>query len=103
MFARVTQLEIDTLRQGVDEALAQFRRETLPRLQAQPGYRGVFVLTTPAGHALLLSLWETDAEASTAPAGFYGEELARFATVFKAPPGRESYEVSIVDEPTQAG
>jgi hypothetical protein len=100
MFARVTLLEIDTVRLSMDAALARFRSETLPRLRLQPGYRGIYVLTTPDGKAALMSLWDTEPQAaSDAGPGFYGEELGHFATFFRSAPGRDTYDVSLVDEP----
>ena len=99
MYARVTLLEIDTMRTSVASALALFREHTVPLLQAQPGYRGVYALATPEGNALLMSLWDTEAEAATeGDHSFYTEELGRFMTVFRATPGRERYEVMFVDE-----
>ena len=100
MFARVTQLEIDTTRASVAGAVALFEREVLPELQAQDGYRGVYVLTTPEGQAALVSFWDTAAQAdATARRGFYAETLERYVTLFAAPPGRERYEVVLADAP----
>ena len=53
MFARTTLLEIDTVRVPLADALATFEDEVMPRLRQQPGFRGVYVLTTPDGRALL--------------------------------------------------
>jgi hypothetical protein len=101
VYARVTLLEIDTLRATVADALEQFRSRTLDRLRAQPGYRGVWVLATPEGKALLMSLWDTEAQADAeGDHNFYGDELGHFATLFRSPPGREEYEVLLADEPT---
>ncbi len=81
-------------------ALAQFEAEVAPNLREQPGYRGVFVLTTPDGKGALLSLWDTEAQASVeGDHQFYSDALSRFATLFRSPPGRERYEVAYVDEP----
>jgi heme-degrading monooxygenase HmoA len=101
MYARVTLLEIDTLRTTVEAALERFRNETLPRLRRQPGYQGVWVLTTSTGNALLMSLWDT-AEHADAEGDhhFYADELGRYATLFRSPPGRDEYEVVLVDQPT---
>jgi len=100
MYARVTLLEIDTLRATVDEALEKFRAETLPRLRAQPGYCGVWVLTTEEGKALLMSLWDSAQHAAAeGDHQFYAGELGRFATLFRSAPGREEYAVSLVEEP----
>ena len=98
MYARVTQLEIDTMRTSVDEALDRFRDEVLPALREQPGYRGVQVLTTDAGQALLISHWDTAEHAQAdADRGFYADVLAQYVTLFRAPPGRERYEVRLSD------
>jgi len=100
MYARVTQLEIDTTRASVAGAVALFQRDVLPELQAQVGYRGLYVLTTPEGQAALVSFWDTAAQAdATAGRGFYAETLERYLTLFAAPPGRERYEVVLSDAP----
>jgi hypothetical protein len=104
MYARVTLLEIDTVRTSMDAALALFREHTAPRLREQPGYRGVYVLTTPEGKGLLMSLWDTEQEAATeGDHGFYEAELGHFATLFRSPPGRDRYEVAFVDETMRTG
>jgi heme-degrading monooxygenase HmoA len=70
----------------------------LPALRRQPGYEGVYVLTTPEGRALLMTLWASEEAAEAgSPDGFYSEQLARHATLFRAPPGRERYEVSFAE------
>jgi heme-degrading monooxygenase HmoA len=100
MHARVTLLEIDTVRGTVAAAVDLFEREVLPELRAQHGYRGVFVLTTPEGKAALVSLWDTEEQADAgAPTGFYADTLERYVTLFAAPPGRERYEVLVADVP----
>ena len=98
MFARVTQLEIDTLRTSVDESLSLFEENVLPRLREQPGYQGVYVLTTNEGSGMLISLWDTAEHAvADAESGFYADVLSEFVTLFKAPPGRERYEVRLTE------
>jgi hypothetical protein len=85
-------------------ALERFEAEVLPGLREEPGYRGVFVLTTPEGKGALLSLWDTaDAAAIEGGRAFYGDALENFATLFRSAPGRERYEVVLVDEPARAG
>lgn len=97
MYSRVTQLEIDTLRSGVDEAVAIFRERVAPLLREQDGYEGAYVLVTPEGKALLITFWETAEAAAATP--FYGEQMAQYVTLFKSPPGRERYEVAYADAP----
>jgi hypothetical protein len=102
MYARVTLLEIDTMRTSMTDALARFQTETLPRLRSQPGYLGVWVLATPEGKGLLMSLWESEDQAAIeGDHGYYEQELGRFTTLFRSPPGREEYAVLLVDEPLQ--
>ena len=95
MDARVTLLEIDATRMDVGDAVDLFRARVLPELREEPGFKGVYVLTTPEGRALLLTFW-ADAAAAR-PNGSYARRLADFATLFRAPPGRDQYEVSLVD------
>ena len=98
MYARVTLLEIDPLRTNVEAALETFEDAVLPQLREQEGYQGVVVLATPEGRGLLMSLWETE-EASETARGFATEQLEKYMTLFKAPPGREHYRVAFADLP----
>lgn len=103
MYSRVTLLEIDTMRVEVDDAVELFREQVLPRLHEQEGFLGVYVLGTQEGKGLLLSLWETEEAAdATAETGFYADVLAKYVTLFRAPPGREHYEVLFADAPALA-
>ena len=96
MFARTTLLEIDTVRTSLDEALQMFETSVLPRLHQQPGFVGIYALTTPAGRAMLISFWETAEQADAGlESGWYANVLGEFATIFRAPPGREHYEVRL--------
>ena len=97
MYSRVTQLEVDTLRVGTDEALEVFEREVAPFLRAQDGYEGAYVLMNESGKAVLISFWDTEAEAQATP--FYTEQMTQHVTLFSSPPGRESYEVRFADTP----
>jgi hypothetical protein len=98
MYARVTLLTIDTERVAVPDAVAEVRRHTLPLLRAQPGYRGIYVLATPEGKGMLVSLWATEDQAAIhSGPGFYSDELAHFTTMFRSPPGRDRYEVVLAD------
>lgn len=100
MYTRLTLLEIDTVRIPTDAAVEVFKQEVLPELQQQPGYRGVLVMSTPYGRGALLSFWETEEAAEAgAVSGWYPEELERYMTLFRTPPGRERYELSFADLP----
>ena len=98
MYSRVTLLEIDTLRVDMDDAVRLFKDDVLPRLREQEGYEGVVVLTTPEGKGMIISVWTTEAAAEAAES-FATGELERHMTLFKAPPGREHYEVAFAEMP----
>ena len=103
MVARVTLAEIDSVRMSVARAVEYFEVSVLPELREQPGYEGCYVLTTPEGKAVVLTLW-ADAEAAEAgiTGGVYGAQVEKFVTVIRSAPGRETYDVDLVDEPSLA-
>ena len=98
MFARVTLFEIDTLRIDLNDALEQFKKLIVPEARKQEGYEGMYVMRTPEGKGLIMSLWASE-EAATAglTSGYYDEQVAKFVTLFRSPPGREHYEVVIAE------
>jgi len=100
MVARVTLAEVDVVRQNLDRLVDFYRESVLPSQHSQDGYEGGYVLTTPEGKALVMTFWRNEdaAEAGMA-SGFYGEQVQKFVTVFKAPPGREMYDVAVADVP----
>ncbi|MGE5689911.1 MAG: hypothetical protein ACM33B_05090 [Pseudomonadota bacterium] len=98
MYSRVTLLEIDTLRTSVEEALGAYTTEVVPAQHEQEGFAGSLVLTTPDGRGMIVSLWETE-DAARAAAGFASEAVEQHMTLFRAPPGREYYEVAFADLP----
>jgi heme-degrading monooxygenase HmoA len=103
MFARVTLFELDTLRMPLNEAVDHFNATVLPALRTQPGFAGVYVLSTPEGKGLLMSLWESEAAAaSSLSSGFYDAQVAEFLMLLREPPGREHYEVISAEVPVAA-
>ncbi len=104
MFARTTLLEVDTVRVSVDDALRTFEQSVLPRLREQPGFLGLYALTTTAGRAMLITFWDTAEQADArTESGWYGDVLGEFTTIFRAPPGREQYEVRLALTPAATG
>ena len=100
MYARLTLLEVDTVRIPIEAAVEVYKQEVLGEVQSQPGYLGVIVMSTPLGRGAIVSFWETaEAAEAGASSGWYPEELEKYMTLFKSPPGRERYEVSFVDMP----
>jgi heme-degrading monooxygenase HmoA len=103
MYARVTLLEIDTIRVPMDAALEVFRSEVLPTLREQSGYRGILVLSTTEGNGVLVSFWSSpEAAEAGGTSGFYPEVLDRYVTMFRSPPGRERYEVRLAEFPVSS-
>ena len=100
MFARITLFEIDTLRISLDDALERFNELVVPETRKREGYEGLYVMRTPEGKGLIVSLWASE-EAATAgiTSGYYEEQVAKFLTLYHAPPGREHYEVVFAEAP----
>lgn len=105
MIARVTLAEIDVVRMGVDDAVAVFRESVVPALREQDGYEGVYVLLSDEGKVLALTFWETEEAADAGIVGsrsFYAEQVEKFVTLYRSPPGREMYNVVLADAPAVA-
>lgn len=103
MVARVTLVEIDSVRMRVDDAVELFKESVIPALHEQEGYEGAYVLATPEGKALVMTFWanEETAEASVI-SGHYAEQLEKFVTFFRSSPGRETYMVVLAEAPAAA-
>ena len=102
MVARVTLAEIDAVRMSVDQAVGLFRDSVVSALREQEGYEGVYVLLSDEGKALAITFWDSDESAEAGLAGgrsFYAEQVAKFVTLYRSPPGRETYRVVLADAP----
>jgi heme-degrading monooxygenase HmoA len=100
MFARITLFEIDTLRISLDDALERYKELVVPEARKREGYEGMYVMRTPEGKGLIVSLWASEEAASAGiTSGYYEEQVAKFLTLYHAPPGREHYEVVFVEAP----
>ena len=100
MFARVTLFEIDTMRISLDSALERFKQLVIPAAKKQEGYEGLYVLRTPEGKGVIMSLWASEAAAKAGvESGYYNEQVAKFVSFYRAPPGRDHYEVVFAEAP----
>ena len=102
MVARVTNAEIDFVRMSLEESVGVFRDSVVAALREQEGYEGALVLVSPQGQALALTLWRDDDAANAGLEGgrsFYAEQIDKFVTIYRAPPGRETYDVVVDDFP----
>jgi heme-degrading monooxygenase HmoA len=100
MVAQVTLADIDLVRLSLEAVTNLYQESVVPTLREEPGYRGVYGLATPEGKAMVITFWETDEDAQRHIAsGVYDEQVEKFVTVYRATPGRETYEVMVADIP----
>jgi heme-degrading monooxygenase HmoA len=62
----------------------------------------VYVLLSDEGKVLALTFWESDEAADAGLRGsrsFYAEQINKFVTLYRSPPGREMYDVVLADAP----
>ena len=103
MYSRITLLELDPVRFDVAEALERFEAVVLPALQEQRGYEGAIVLANDEAKGMVLTLWESEEAADAGLAsGFWAAQVGQFVTLFRAPPGREGYDVVYAETPVFA-
>jgi heme-degrading monooxygenase HmoA len=104
VYSRITLLELDPIRFDVDDAVARLEALVVPALQEQPGYEGAIVLANDDAKGIVITLWATREAADAGLAsGFWAAQVGRFATLFRAAPGREGYDVVYADTPLVAG
>jgi heme-degrading monooxygenase HmoA len=90
---------------SLEESVDVFRDSVVAALQEQDGYEGCLVLVSPQGQALALTFWRDEEAADAGLAGgrsFYAEQVDKFVTIYRSPPGRETYDVVLADLPTVA-
>jgi heme-degrading monooxygenase HmoA len=98
----VTLAEIDPVRISVERASRLFEDSVVPALRDQDGYEGAYVLLSDQGKVLALTFWESEAAAQAGLQGtqsFYVEQVEKFVTLYRSPPGREMYDVVVADAP----
>ena len=95
MHARVSTVQIQPGK--TDEAINIYRDSVVPAAKQQKGSKGMLLLTDAStGKGISIALWETEADMKAGEAsGYYQEQIAKFASVFAAPPVMEHYEVSV--------
>ncbi len=97
MHARVTTIQ---LQPGMTDRLeAIFNESVLPAARTQHGFKGGLLLAEPGtGKAVLVSLWESEADLRAGESsGYYVEQISKLAGVglFAGPPARETFEVMV--------
>lgn len=102
MVARLTFAEIDPVRQSPRRAVERFENDLIPALQEQEGYEGCYVLLSPEGKVVVITLWSSDETArATRVSGFYQEQIDKLSdlVVYRSSPGREAYDVVLAEGP----
>ncbi len=102
MVARVTLAEIDSVRMSIDQSVDLFRDSVVPALHEQEGFEGVYVLLSDEGKVLAITFWDSEEAADAGIRGsrsFYAEQIEKFVTLYRSPPGRETYKVVVADAP----
>jgi len=102
MVARVTLAEIDPVRQNPRRAIERFENELIPALHEQEGYEGCYVLLSQEGKVVVITLWSSDETARASRlSGFYQAQIDKLSdlVVYRAPPGREAYDVVVAEAP----
>lgn len=94
MYARTTLFEVDTLRISLEKAEDIFDKQIAPLIESQPGFLGLYVMLTPEGKGMVLTLWQSEQAAQIGiESGYYEEQVSKLVTFMRQPPGREHYEV----------
>jgi heme-degrading monooxygenase HmoA len=102
MVARVTLAEIDPVRQNPRRAIERFENDLVPALKEQEGFEGCYVLLSEEGNVAVITLWSSDESARASRlSGFYQAQIDKLSdlVVYRAPPGREAYDVVVAEAP----
>jgi heme-degrading monooxygenase HmoA len=72
-----------------------FSEQAVPLVSRQPGFKGVYLMTTKSGDLMVLNIWDTEAQANAWPQHPEHQKVAgQLKPLFKGPPAREGYDVS---------
>ena len=94
MYARVTHCPVQPGK--LEEFIRVIQDISVTQTKQQPGFRNGYLLTDQAtGIAIVISLWETEADLKASETGGYlREQIAKIAPLLVALPIRETFEVS---------
>jgi heme-degrading monooxygenase HmoA len=96
MYARVTTTHMSPAK--TDEAIQLWRDSVMPAAKRQKGFKSARLLVDrKTGKGLSVVMWETsaDALATGESSAYLKEQLAKFASLFTAPPAVEQFEVAV--------
>ena len=96
MYARVVTAQVSP--DKVEEGIRLWRDSVMPAARQQKGFKsGRLLVDRKTGKITSVGLWETEADiqASGESSAYMQEQLAKFASLFTAPPVVEHYEVAV--------
>ena len=95
MYARVVTAQVSP--EKIAEGIQLWQDSVVPAVKAQKGFKsGRLLVNRKTGKIVTVGLWETEADmlATSEGSTFVQEQLAKFASLFTAPPVVEHYEVA---------
>jgi hypothetical protein len=93
MYSRVVTARVYPDR--LDEAIRLWRDSVVPANRQQKGWvSGRMLVDRVTGKAVVVALWETQADLQATSGPYLQEQLAKFASLFIEPPVEELYEVA---------
>ena len=93
MHARAVSVPIDPAK--IDDMLKVWKESVLPAAKKQKGFTGALLLgDRSSGDGIAITLWDSPADlAAGEQSGYYADQLAKFAGMFRGSPVRTHYEV----------
>jgi hypothetical protein len=96
MVARITRARFQD--GSADQGFAVLQKAVIPVVKQQPGYQGLLLLREPqTGTALLLTLWDANADQARSAPEPYPPQLAQLLPFLAGAPTQEIYEVRDID------
>ena len=95
MYARVTFDPIQP--SNMDKAIQVEQGSILRAAKTEKGFKGLYFLTNrDTGKGMTISLWDTEADMTTAEGdGYYRDQIAKLVPLASGPTVKEHYEVSV--------
>jgi len=94
MYARIVTAQISP--DKVAEGLQLWQDSVVPAVKEQKGFKsGRLFVDRKTGKIVTVGLWETEADMQATAGAFVQEQLAKFASLFTAPPVVEHYELAV--------
>ena len=96
MYARIVTAQVSL--EKLNEGIQLWKDSVMPAVKAQKGFKsGRLLVDRKTGKIVTVGLWETEADIQATGEGsvFLNEQLAKFTSLFTAPPVVEHYEVAV--------